>query len=96
VECLLRHLSCGIGRIESGWNNLELHHGCTCSYEGVCQYVVGFGQYYVAKSATFLGLITMVECYSLFWRYICKMAHKKMCHGECDLCGVDTLPIYPI
>jgi hypothetical protein len=78
VECFLWHLSCGIGRIESGWNNLELHHGCTCSYEEVCQYVVGFGQYYVAKSATFLGLITMVESIPCFEDTFVKW-HKKVC-----------------
>ncbi len=60
VEYLLWHLSCGIGRIESERKNSKLHHGCTCSYEEVCQYVVGFGQYRVAKSATFLGLIVIV------------------------------------
>ncbi len=75
---MLWHLSCRIGRIESEWKNSKLHHGCTCSYEKVCQYVVGFGQYCVAKSATFLGLIAIVGYIPCFKDTFVKW-HKREC-----------------
>jgi hypothetical protein len=69
--------------------NSKLHDGYTCFCEEACQATNGFKEGCVAKHATFPRLTTM-------WDPFAEWHNKKCVMGECELCGVENLPICPI
>jgi hypothetical protein len=95
VYCCIYHVE--LEELKVGFNcmkiNSRLHHGFTCSCEEACQATYGFEEGCVAKHATFLGLTTMWE--SIFCQRdpLTKWHNKKCVMGECELCGVENLPI---
>jgi len=102
VKSLERNVCCCIYHVELkelkvGFNcmkiNSGLHDGCTCSFEEVCQTINGFKEGCVAKHATFLGLIAMWESIICPRDPFAEWHNRKCVMGECELCGVENLPI---
>jgi hypothetical protein len=77
------------------WKIFSLHAKNACNYfcEEVCQAIDDCNHGCISSNLTFLSLTTMWEYIVYPWDEFFKWHRRECVMGDCDLCGVNNLPI---